>query len=126
MPLLGEILAGVEIGKGITNIILRYSKSEYQEKISRLSNCLSKLDKHLASLEGYENQLKQYWDDDTAESYHKVIKKEIKAVKNSQEQVGNQIMMWENAIKEMEDTVGQQTAKIDDMTSILNALDIQD
>ena len=126
MGLLSNINSGITIGKLGTNVALKYSKSQYQEKIDKLDNCARKLEQHLSNLEGYKEQLKSIWDDEYAAKYQVELEKEIKSVKNAQEQVNNQIQMWQSAIKEMEDTVGGQQEKLQLIKEGLSALDIKD
>ena len=66
MGLLSNINSGITIGNLGTNIALKYSKSQYQEKIDKLDNCARKLEQHLSNLEGYKEQLKSIWDDEYA------------------------------------------------------------
>jgi chromosome segregation ATPase len=126
MSLLGNIGDGLALGSFGVDIALKYSKSQYQEKIDRLDSCVQKLEQHLSNLEGYKDQLKTIWDDEYSADYLKNIEKEIKSVKNAQEQANNQIQMWQEAISSMEETVGAQQENIEKMKQALNVLDIVD
>lgn len=126
MGILGDIGTGILIGEGVTNVVVKYSKSQYQEKIDKLDACARKLEKHLSNLQGYKEQLKNIWDDEGAERYHKNLDKEIKSVRNAQDNTNNQIQLWQKAIKEMEDTVKEQQEKIDLMKQALESLNIKD
>lgn len=126
MSLLGSAAMGLGLSDVAGDIIVKYSKSQYQEKIDRLDRCVQKLASHASNLKGYKEELKTIWDDEQAQKYHKILDKEIKSVENAQEQVNKQIQMWKNAIKEMEDTVTEQQDKMNIVKSALDALDIKD
>ena len=51
MGLLSNINSGITIGNLGTNIALKYSKSQYQEKIDKLDNCARKLEQHFSYLD---------------------------------------------------------------------------
>ena len=78
------------------------------------------------SYKRYKEQLKSIWDDEYSAKYQVELEREIKSVKNAQEQVNNQIQMWQSAIKEMEDTVGGQQEKLQLIKEGLSVLDIKD
>ncbi len=120
------ITGGIVLNNAVSNYTLKYSKSQYQEKIDKLENCARKLEQHLSNLEGFKEQLKNIWDDEAARRYMSELEKQIKSVKNAQEQVNNQIQMWQKAIKEMEDTVGGQLDKLNLIKAGLDALNIKD
>lgn len=124
MGVLSEISAGLEIGVQTGNIIVRYSKAQYQEKISRLDGCVKKLDTHLSTMEALRDQFKQVWDDDVAMQYYEQIKVQIQAVKNAHEATNRQIDMWQEVIREMEESTANSAKSIEDIRSLIGALGI--
>ena len=126
MGLVAQVVAGFEIGQIATNAIVKYSKSQYLDKIHTLNGLFTDLGKHLNTMEGLQVRFKQIYTDGSAYEMQKELERQIKAVRTSQNQVMEQMKMWEAAIQEMEDNVKETSDKIEEIKKITDALDITD
>ncbi|MGF0143987.1 hypothetical protein [Sharpea azabuensis] len=75
--------AGLYLGGKGQQIIINYSKSKYDAKISELQGYIKELEGHQAKLESYEQQLFSAWNDANAAEYKIALQKQTKAVKNA-------------------------------------------
>ncbi len=126
MGFVQEVGAGIAIGEAISSGIVKYSKSEYLSYIHTLSGLFSELGNHLNNMEGLEVRFSQIYTDGNAAELRARLKTQIQSVKNAQLEVTEQMKLFEDTIKEMEDTVGKQQDKIDDIKRITDALNILD
>lgn len=120
------VKAGIDIAQMIANGVVHYSKQQYMDKINRLQSCLTQLNDHRETLEGYKNQLKRIWDDEEAADYIRNIESTVKIVTNQHKNVQSQIEMWQKAIESMEFEVGQRQESLGDISGVLGALNIAD
>lgn len=126
MSFLAEVGLGINVGEAIVNGTLKYSKHQYQAKINELQRLFNSLATHQSNLENLRERFKQLYTGDQAERLLKNINTQLAAVKNAMEDVTSQTEVWQNAINEMEETVGAQQQKLDEITNILGKLDIQE
>lgn len=75
--------AGLYLGGKGQQIIINYSKSKYDAKISELQGYIKELEGHQTKLESYEQQLFSAWNDANAAEYKTALQKQTKAVKNA-------------------------------------------
>lgn len=125
---MGEIIsaaiAGLDLGQGVNNIIVRFSKSQYNEKIDKLNGCLKKLDEHKNKLSGYRRDLDEYWSDTKAEVYKRQVDDAIQACTNQHKLCSDQIELWQKAIETMEENNNQVNQAIDSVQGALKVLNI--
>ena len=62
-------------------IVLKYSASVYQAKISTFDSLDAQLDQHLATLETMRDQVKDFWQGEQTAQYMQAISKAINKVK---------------------------------------------
>ena len=67
--------------------ILKYSASVYNAKITRLDTLHGLLQTHLDALEGYKDQIKNFWDDDQSPQYITGIANQITKVKGAMDNI---------------------------------------
>ncbi len=126
MGFMEQVGIGIEIGEAITNGVVKYSKQQYLAKISTLQGLFNELGNHLNTMEGLRDRFTQIYTDGNADDLIKELNTQIKAVRNAQNQVNEQMQLWEAAIKEMEDTVTDQNPLIEDIHGLVSSLDIRD
>jgi len=101
------------------NIILNYSGSHYEQKISTLENYANQLEQHLNTLEGLKNQVTEFWQDDDAGEYLKALTRQIMSVRTAQEMVNNVRMTYTNAKSEITKTKDAVNVNIGDINGLL-------
>jgi uncharacterized protein YukE len=129
MSLLGVAAAatvGATLGNAGASLELKYAKSVYQEKIDALEACRARLDTHLEHLEGYQQQIYQFWTGETAEKYFAMVGNQIQKVHDAQNLVAKTKQNWETAISEMDTTqtrISDLTEAAQSAVSSLTSLD---
>ena len=117
--------AGFGAGVAASDWILNYQKKQYEDRISELETCLSKLNAHYETLQSYRNEISNFWESDEALHYGKLLDIEIRAVYNAQEMVKHDIEAYKEIIAGMKDTTTLIVEKVADIASTLGALDIK-
>ena len=117
--------AGFAAGVAASDWILNYQKKQYEDRISELETCLSKLNAHYETLQSYRNEICNFWESYEALHYGKLLDIEIRAVYNAQEQVKHDIEANKEIIAGMKDTTTLIVEKVADIASTLGALDIK-
>lgn len=117
--------AGINAGVAASDWILNYQKKQYEDRISELETCLSKLNAHYETLQSYRNEISNFWESDEALHYGKLLDVQIRAVYNAQEQVKHDIEANKEIIAGMKDTTTLIVEKVADIASTLGALDIK-
>ena len=122
-----SLTIGSAIGAGVaaSDWILNYQKKQYEDRISELETCLSKLNAHYETLQSYRNEICNFWESDEALHYGKLLDIEIRAVYNAQEMVKHDIEANKEIIAGMKDTTTLIVEKVADIASTLGALDIK-
>lgn len=82
--------------------VLKYNQAVYENSISVAQNYLNKLDGHISTLEGYEDQLFQYWDDDKAQRWYQVIEEALEGVNSIRREFVGRIDLYNRVIGQIE------------------------
>lgn len=104
MSLAGAVLGGSIGANAGGNLLLNYTRNQYQEKIDQLESCKTRLDAHLAQLEAYQQQLYNFWTGENAEEYFAMIGVQIMAVRSAQTRVETTLQNWQEVVDKMEHT----------------------
>ena len=122
----GVVTTGIALGGVGQKLIINYSKSKYDAKISELQGYVRELEKHQSAIEGYRKRLRSVWNDSDAEKYEKILGKQAKAVWTA----ANRAKSLKDAYQKVSDDLQRQKTTsegiIDGINSALNALGIGD
>ena len=108
------------------SIIIRYTQSVYQNKVNNLMNLHGELQTHLANLEGYRDQIKNFWNDDEGMAYYNLVNTEIRAVKNAMNRVQNLHTIYSDSVDELNSAKTATSGLLEEAGSILSGLGIGD
>lgn len=122
----GIIGAGVTLGNFGTKLMINYTKSQYDEKVQELQSYAQKLNTHLNNLEGYKNQIRNYWSDEEAEKYQSALNMQIKAIKNALNRVDSLKGIYERTSQELSEQKSKSSAALDEAKQLIDELGIGD
>ena len=100
--------------------VVKYTKAQYQAKIGELNRFNSRLETHLQQLEGFKDEMFQFWQDDNAQAVGEALTSEIKAVRNSMEQVQSYLGFYESCVEKLEGADADVLSTIGDAISLLS------
>ena len=82
-------------------IILKYTESQYMEKITELEGYHSRLSEHLTRMEELRDQISSFWDDDNAKKAYMALVKECTNVRYAMEMTNNVLMIYKKVVSDM-------------------------
>lgn len=82
--------------------IVRYTKAQYQTKITELQGYYSQLESHLSTMEGLKEQMYQFWDDENARTTGTALASEIRQVKNAMDRTKDMLSFYKGAIEQLD------------------------
>ena len=71
----------------MADVIFKYAKSVYDGKIGALENCEGQLNTHLNNLDGFKEEIKDFWQEGDSEKYYNLITDNIELVRNAMHEV---------------------------------------
>lgn len=106
-------------------MIIKYTRQQYERKITALEGYAAQLKTHLAELEGYKNKIKQIWNDEQGVEYYKQVSKYVRACKNALDRVDRVRMIYQEAMGDMVGTGTVIDETIADAKSVASGLNIE-
>ena len=82
--------------------IVRYTKAQYQAKITELQGYYSQLESHLSTMEGLKEQMYQFWDDENARTTGTALASEIRQVKNAMDRTKDMLSFYKGSIEKLD------------------------
>lgn len=98
---------------------IKYTKSQYAAKITELEGQYSQLESHLSSLEGYKEQMYQFWDDENARKTGEALASMIRQVKNSMDRTKDMITFYKSTVEKLDGANIEVASSISDAIGIL-------
>lgn len=106
-----------------SNIVLNYSRSYYEQKITALENYSRQLEQHLNTLDTLKGKIKDFWKDDDAITYMKTLNAQIGSVRRAQDMVNNLRATYAGLQHEIKKTQAKVTIDIEDISGMLRLID---
>lgn len=78
-----------------------YTKSQYLAKIDALEGYKEQLNRHLAVLEGYRDQIYDFWNDDKAKQVYNTLNKAIRNVRVMLDRTDEALIMHRKSVDSM-------------------------
>lgn len=104
-------------------VALKYKKAEYTAKINTLNDYYNRLNTHLENLEGYKNEIRNFWSgDENSERVYTILSDMIRSVRRAMERTQTTIEMCENIIEQIEASDNTVTNVIEEAWSIVKGL----
>ncbi len=100
-------------------MIIKYTKSLYEGRISTLEGDVKELEGHLTTLEGLKNQIKNFWEGETAAKWVNVLTAQIEKVRNSMHECNQLRATYKGIVDELG---SKQTAVDEVVDDVLGAV----
>lgn len=97
--------------------IIKYSKSVYEQKISKMEAYAKELQVHLTTLESLKNQVRNFWDDEQGSRYLSAITDQILKVRDSLDQISSLRATYSDILAELTNSSSMIDGVIEDVTS---------
>lgn len=120
----GAVDLGVKLGNVGVDAMLKYTRHEYEEKISELEGYNTRLNQHLERLEGFKTQIPGFWDDAKAAKTIEALNASIARVKHASERTSNLRKSYQKVVEEMAQQDQQVDSALDKAIDLLKGLDI--
>lgn len=103
---------------------LKYTKQHYQNKINQLEIYAGTVTRHLDTLEGYEEEIKQFWDDAQGIEYAEKVSKAIMGCRNALDRIDGLRQIYSEAFGSLEKTDTAIEESLDTVGSVIDTLGI--
>ena len=103
---------------------LKYTKKHYQNKINQLEMHAETVRRHLDTLEGYEEEINQFWDDEQGLEYAKKISKAVQGCRNALDRIDGLKRIYSEAFGSLEKTDTLIDESLDTIGSVIDSLGI--
>lgn len=118
MSVLGISLAG----QAANSLIFNYEKSQYEKAISKLENCVTRLDGHLSRLRELRASVPGFWDDEDAKKACQALDITISSIVENMEICKDLIQTYKNVVAEFDSSKNVVNNLIADALGILGGL----
>lgn len=82
--------------------VVKYTKAQYEAKISELEGYHNQLNEHLARMEDLKSQLFKFWNDSNAQTTGMILAEQIRKVRTAMDRTTDSINMYKSAIENLE------------------------
>ena len=103
-------------------LIVKYTRGVYEEKINRLEAQQTQLVNHLNNLENYRLQMRAFWQDDQGDNYGRVIEENIKKVTTALKQVTDLKEIFNQVVEGLEETQEEMNELVDVAMQAIGAI----
>lgn len=103
-------------------IVLKYSKQEYQNKITELEGYYAQLENHLARLEALKTQMFEFWDDEKARRAGIALQEIILKVRNQLNYTNMTLSTFNNCVGDMDQTMTLVGSDLEQAISAVTSL----
>ena len=83
-------------------VIIKYTKAQYNAKITTLEGYHAQLATHLSRMEALREKMFSFWDDENARTVGKILNLEIKNVRNSMDTTQELLTFYKSAVEKLE------------------------
>lgn len=120
----GVVGTGIGLGKSGVDAMLKYTKHEYESKITELEGYNNRLNQHLEALAGLKAQIPGFWNDAKATKTVEALNSAIVKVKQASERTANLRKTYQQVVDDMERQDQQVDSTLDKAINLLKGLDI--
>lgn len=104
--------------------IVKYTKAQYQAKITELEGYYAQLEQHLTNMENLKDNMFQFWDDENARTTGKILNATIRQVQNAMTRTSDLLIFYKSAIEKMSGADSTAKELLDDAFSVISSLGI--
>ena len=100
-------------------LTVKYTKAQYQAKISELEGYYNQLAQHLARMQELKGQMFNFWDDSNAQTTGQILAIQIRNVQNAMDRTYDTLIFYKNAVEKLDGTNLMVDDLLGDALSIL-------
>lgn len=99
-----------------TDVVLKFNKNVYENKITILEEYAKQLEGHLTKLESLKGRIHEFWKDPSSVEYVGLMTDQIIKIKNRQSEINRKVIMYQKISQQagsVTNTIGEmvQSAK---------------
>ena len=103
---------------------LKYTKAQYNAKITELESYQAQLGQHLGRMEGLRNNMYSFWDDANARTAGQMLGIQIRQVRNAMERTADLLTFYKTAVEKLDGANLSGSSMISEAISVLEGLGI--
>ena len=104
--------------------VLKYTKAQYEAKISELENLLGQLRDHREKMATLKDQMFNFWDDPNARKAGEALTVQIRQVDNSMLRTNDMLRFYQGAVEKLGGTDAAVSGLLGDALGILGSLGV--
>ena len=104
--------------------VLKYTKAQYEAKISELENLLGQLKDHREKMATLKDQMFNFWDDPNARKAGEALAVQIRQLDNSMLRTNDMLRFYQGAVDKLGGTDSAVSGLLGDALGILGALGV--
>ena len=105
-------------------VVLKYTKAQYQAKISELENYLAQLKDHRQKMAELKERMFNFWDDPNARKAGEALAVQIRQVDNSMMRTNDMLRFYQQSVEKLGGTDSAVGGLLEDAISILGSLGV--
>lgn len=105
-------------------VMIKYTKSQYEAKITELEGYYNQLSDHLSTMEGYKEQIFQFWDDPRGQDTAETLNKMITQVRNAMDRTSDLLTFYKSSVEKLSGADISAKSLLTDALGILGSLGI--
>ena len=106
------------------SLIIKYTKAQYQAKITELESYSQQLEQHLSRMEGLKEKMFQFWDDPNARTVGQVLNIQIRQVRNATTRTNDLLTFYRTSVEKLDASGGLASGLLEEAMGILTGLGI--
>lgn len=123
MSILGASKVGAKLGAFASDLIFDYTKSKYEDKVSKLEGLIAQLKTHQTTLEDLKSRIPSFWEDELANKTVATLNLTLQDVARKMETAKDLVVIFKETINELDGSKENLSSKLDDAIGLLEILD---
>lgn len=106
------------------SVTIKYTKAQYQAKITELEGYYALLEQHLSSMENLKESMFQFWEDENARTTGMILNGEIEQVKKAMTRTSDLLIFYKSSVEKLSGADASVRDLLGDALSIITGLSI--
>ncbi len=124
MSIIGAIGVGLTLGKGVSDLLFKYTQQAYLDKIEDLNAVIGRLNTHLTNLTNMRNEIPSFWNDEEGKSALAAIDVNIEKVTIQLGTAKDMVVLLRQTVDALEGGKAGLGEKIQDAKGLLDILEL--
>lgn len=114
------VTAGLEAGQIASNYVFKYTKSEYEQKITELERAYANLDEHKTNLINLRSQIPTFWKDAAGQETSRALNDTIGQTEREMQTVKKFIELFRTTVTELDESQNKISTTIDELQKLIS------